>query len=87
MAGDKMYDTLPDCFPYEMLAAAIVRQAIADYHETYQEMMIYKRGGSAWERERCKLYIIEQWFSSDWCNALTFGQGEVILRMVKRGEL
>lgn len=85
MAGDKMYDTLPDCFPYEMLAAAIVRQAIADYHETYQEMMMYKHGGAALERERCNLYLLENWFLGDWCDALTYGNGELLLEMLKRG--
>ena len=72
---------------YLLLSAAIIRQAASDYHAIQQRIAEVRRGGAAWERERCELYLLEQWFESDYCGALTFGQNEKILRSVKKGEL
>ena len=73
--------------PYERLAAAIVKQAAEDYHSAQERVRQAKRGGAVYERERCDMYLLEKWFYSDWCGALTFGNGERILRSVKKGEL
>lgn len=79
------YDIGGSLQPYERLAAAIVRQAMEDWHTTALEMNSYKHGGAAWERERCNLYLLEKWFLGDWCDALTYGNGELLLEMLKRG--
>ena len=81
------YDIDKGLTPYERLAAAIVRQAVLDFYETKAYMSELKRGGSAWEKQRCNLYLIEKWFLSDWCCALTYGQNEELLRRVKKGEI
>ena len=79
------YDADKGLTPYERLAAAIVRQAMEDWHTTALEMNSYRKGGAAWERERCNLYLLEKWFLGDWCDALTYGNGELLLEMLKRG--
>lgn len=84
---DKHNDTSRGLSPHERLAVAIVQQAVQDYYDTEREMNYCKRGGAPWERERCKLYLLEQWFLGDWCGALTYGNGEVLLRYIKRGEI
>ncbi len=73
--------------PYERLAAAIVKQAVEDYHSAQERMGQARRGGAVYERERCEMYLLEKWFYSDWCGALTFGNGEKVLRCAKKGEL
>lgn len=73
--------------PYERLAAAIIKQAAEDYHRAQERVSKSKRGCDVYERERCTMYLLEKWFYSDWCGALTFGNGEKILRCVKKGEL
>jgi len=79
--------SVENCTPYELLAAAIVQQAVADYHAKRSEIDVYRRGTPNWERARCELYIIESWFFSEWCDALTYGQGAEIVRQIKRGVL
>lgn len=71
--------------PYERLAAAIVRQAVDDWRDTSFKVSLLRQGGIAWERERCNLYLLERWFLGDWCSMLTYGNGEVLLDMLKRG--
>lgn len=79
------YDISSGLNPYERLAAAIVRQAICDWRLTIAEMDNYRKGSAAWERERCNLYLLEQWFLGRWCAMLTYGNGEALLDMLKRG--
>ena len=70
--------------PCERLAAAIVRQAVEDYNE----LKTTPRDRLYW-MERIKLDSqisqLEKWFLSDWCDALTYGNGELLLEMLKRG--
>ena len=66
------------------LAAAIVRQAVQDYTDAYFHMMETRPNSAARNRAMCELYLIEQFFLSSWCGALTFDNGEAVLAMAKR---
>ena len=81
------YDIGGDLKPYERLAVAIVKQAVQDYYDTQLEIKILRPRSVAWERKRCNLYLLENWFLGDWCGALTYGNGENLLRLLKKGEL
>jgi len=81
------FDMRHGATPYERLAAAIVRQAALDYLDAWQRWHEYREGSIGWERGRSECYVMERWFSSDWCDALTMGHGEAVLDMVKRGYL
>lgn len=76
-----------DLTPYERLAVAIVRQAVEDYYDFKRRRDEYRYGSAGWERMRCEMYLLEQWFAGRWCGLLTFDNGEEIFRLVKKGEI
>lgn len=71
----------------ELLAVAIVKQAIDDWHAARLRVLGCRKGGVPWEKARCDMYIVETWFLGRWCGMLTFGHGEEILEKLKKGEL
>ena len=73
------------CSPFDLLAAAIVHQAAHDWYELKGKKNMLRYGSAAWERVRCEQYILEQWFLSDWCATLTYGNGELLLEKLKGG--
>lgn len=66
------------------LAAAIVRQAVADYVDAYYRMIETRPNSTARNKATCDLYLIERFFLSRWCGTLTFDNGEAVLAMAKR---
>ena len=66
------------------LAAAIVHQAVEDYIDAYFRMMDTRPNSAARSKAMCELYIIERFFLSAWCGALTFDHGDAVLAMAKR---
>lgn len=69
--------------PWERLIAGIIYCAVQDYAKCYCDMRNF-RSGKRHEEAVCELYLIERFFESQWCDLLTNGNGEKILRLTKK---
>lgn len=68
---------LSDFDGYTDLAEAIVRQAVEDYRNISNGYMS--------ENVNHNKIEIEKFFLSEWGNALCYGHGEDVLRIIKQG--
>jgi peptidyl-tRNA hydrolase len=57
---------------YTLLAAAIIQAALDDYKSAV------KSGNKSSQR------ALEKWFNGKWCDALSMGNGKVILEMAQK---
>lgn len=67
----------------ELLIAAIIEQAIKDYKKSYKALHNPKLNEAAKTRTKWRLKECENFFHSDWCDLLTGGNGEEILKRVQ----
>ena len=66
-----------------LLIAAIIEQAITDYKKAYKALHNPKANEAAKTRAEWKIDECEQFFRSDWCDLLTGGNGERILKRLQ----
>lgn len=69
--------------PYENLANAIILQAVKDYREARKKIKKRKKN------EDAKLMVkdCERFFRSEWFNALTSLDGEMLLKKLQEEEI
>lgn len=67
-----------------MLIAGILEQAIYDYKKAYKALHNPKLNEAAKTRSKWKFEECERFFRSDWCDLLSGGNGEVILKRVQK---